>query len=151
MEEIVAPYSSQDLFLLKDFDEEFSDQLVSQAAEDPRPFSRKVDLWWVAVMIGATLDIKSPVPPRESLIKFHSGAILGREPWRVTALELLALSELGEKGLSKPSEVTSLAHQYAVTGLNWMRDKLQGATHPAVRLMTSLEEILVESSTPTKD
>ena len=142
MAEIVTPYTSQDLFLTKVFDNEFANELVSRSVDGPQPFPRKIDLWWVAVVVGAALGHRTPLPPADKLTKFNTGAILGREPWRVTNLELLALASEGEDIISKPSDVVRIGHEYAMTGLEWIADRLRGSSQPLLTLMTSLEEIL---------
>ena len=80
MAEIVTPYTSQDLFLTKTFDDEFANQLVSRGGNDRGPFPRKIDLWWTAVLVGAAIGHRTPMPPQDQLTKFNIGAILGREP-----------------------------------------------------------------------
>jgi hypothetical protein len=144
MAEIVTPYTSQDLFLTKAFDDEFASQLVSRSPDGRQPFPRKIDLWWVAVIVGATIGHRTSLPPTEKLTKFNTGAILGREPWRVTNLELLALASEGEDIISKPSDVVRIGHEYAMTGLQWLADKLRGSSQPTLTLMTALEEFLAE-------
>ena len=142
MAELVTPYTSQDLFLTKQFDDEFANQLVSRSGEGRQPFPRKIDLWWTAVMVGAAIGHRTPMPAADKLTKFNTGAILGREPWRVTNLELLALADEGEEVTAKPSDVVRIGHEYAFTGLGWLADELRGAAQPTIKLMTSLETIL---------
>lgn len=140
--EIVTPYTSQDLFLMKSFDDEFANQLVSRAGDGRQPFPRKIDLWWTAVIVGTAVGHRTPMPPVDQLTKFHTGAILGREPWRVTNLELLVLADEGESVIARPSDVVRLGHEYAFTGLSWLADELRGAAQPTIRLMTALEQLI---------
>ncbi len=142
MADIVTPYTSQDLFLTKSFDDEFARQLVSRSLGGRQPFPRKVDLWWTAVLIGAAVGHRTPMPPAEQLTKFHTGAVLGREPWRVTSLELLALADEGEPVIARPSDVVRLGHEYAFTGLRWLADELRGQAQPTLHLMTALGKFL---------
>ena len=142
MADIVTPYTSQDLFLTKAFDDEFANQLVSRSGGGRQPFPRKIDLWWTALMVGAAIGHRTPMPPVDQLTKFNTGAILGREPWRVTNLELLALAEEGESVIATPSNVVKVGHEYALTGLAWMADELRGAAQPTIHLMTALEQIV---------
>lgn len=142
MAEIVTPYTSQDLFLTRTFDEEFSNQLVSRSVDGRQPFPRKIDVWWAAVVVGAAIGHRSRLPASDKLTKFNTGAILGREPWRVTNLELLALASEGEDIISKPSDVVRIGHEYAMTGLDWLADKVRGSSQPTITLMTALAEVL---------
>ena len=150
MADIVTPYTSQDLFLLKAFDDEFASRLVSRfgprSGDGREPFPRKIDLWWTAVVIGAAIGHRTPMPGAHQLTKFNTGAILGREPWRVTNLELLALADKGEAVIGKPSEVVRIGHEYAFTGLGWLSDELRGAAQPMITLMTAFEAILPPGS-----
>ena len=142
MVDIVTPYTSQDLFLTRSFDDEFARQLVSRSVDGRQPFPRKIDLWWTAILIGVAQGHRTPMPPTEQLTKFNTGSILGREPWRVTSLELLALADEGEPVIDRPSEVVRLGHEYAFTGLVWLADELRGKAQPTLHLMTALGKLL---------
>ena len=145
MSDLCAPYTSQDLFLTKTFDDEFATILVERGGKEGSPFPRKIDLWWTAVMVGVAIGHPSSRPSRDKLIKFETGAIFGQQPWRVTHLELMALAEQTEGDELKPikpNTVVGIAHEYAFTGLDWIGDEVRGSAQPMIKLMTALERFL---------
>jgi len=142
MPDLVAPYVLQDLFLPRDFDDEFSGQLVSRASGGREPFARKIDLWWCAMMIGIAQGRRTSLPVADKLSKFNTGAILSRDPWRIANLELIALAEGGENVIATPAEVLKIGHEYAMTGLEWLADELRGSAQPILKLMTSLDTVI---------
>lgn len=142
MAEPIAPYVSQDLYLPRSFDDEFSDLLVSGKRGSEKPFPRKVDLWWATICIGAALGQHRPVV--KDRVKFHTGQIFANEQWRVTHMELLALGSEGEEALRRPVRVVEIAEEYGMAGIEWMTDKLRASTRPAIKLLMELDDLGVE-------
>ena len=143
MAEPIAPYVSQDLYLPRSFDDEFSDLLVSGKRGSDKPFPRKVDLWWATICIGAALGQHHPVV--KDRVKFHTGQVFANEQWRVTHMELLALGREGEDALRRPLRVVEIAEEYGMAGIEWMIDKLRAATRPAIKLLMELDNLGVET------
>lgn len=139
MTDLVAAYVNQDLHLPRDFDDEFSDLLVSQKGGSDKPFPRKVDLWWATVTIGAALGRYKPVTGDR--VKFHTGTVLGQEAWRVAHMELLALAREGEAALTNPHRVVEIADEYSMAGVDWITENLRGSSRPAMKLLSALKEI----------
>lgn len=139
MAEPIAPYVSQDLFLPRDFDAEFSELLVSGKRGADQPFHRKVDLWWATLCIGAAIGQHRPVP--KDRVKFHTGQVFANEQWRVTHMELLALGREGQEALRRPARVIEIAEEYGMAGIDWMTDRLRASTRPAVKLLMELESL----------
>ena len=139
MPEPIAPYVSQDLYLPRAFDEEFSDLLVSGAKGSEKPFPRKVDLWWVTICIGAALGQHRAVP--KDRVKFHTGQIFANEQWRVTHMELLALAREGKESLKRPTRVVEIAEEHGMAGIDWITDRLRASTRPAIKLLMELETL----------
>jgi hypothetical protein len=135
----IAPYVSQDLYLPRDFDDEFGDLLVSGKRGADQPFPRKVDLWWATICIGAALGQHRAVAKDRS--KFHSGQIFANEQWRVTHMELLALGREGRDVLRKPNRVVEIAEEYGMAGIDWMTERLRGSPRPAIKLLMELDSI----------
>jgi hypothetical protein len=79
--------------------------------------------------------------PQETT-KFHSGVILNSDPWRITHLELLALSEEGAVALDSPQRVIHIASEFANTGLSWIVDRLLGEAEPTLTLANRLAEVI---------
>ena len=122
MTDLVAAYVNQDLHLPRDFDDEFSDLLVSRKGGSDKPFPRKVDLWWATVMIGAALGRHKQVVKDRS--KFETGTILGQESWRIAHMELLALGREGESALESPRRVVEISDEYSMAGVDCQKLKL---------------------------
>lgn len=142
MAEPIAPYVSQDLYLPRDFDDEFSDLLVSGKRGSDKPFPRKVDLWWTTICIGAALGQHRPVAKER--VKFHTGQIFANEQWRVTHMELLALGREGEQALRRPVRVVEIAEEYGMAGIDWVTDKLRASTRPALKLLMELDSLGID-------
>ena len=139
MGSVPNPYSNQDLFVSKEFSESHMKHLVGRG--DPRkPFSRQVDLWWVALCLGIRAEYRTRLGPREGLVKFNDGGILASDPWRITHLELLALAELGEGGLGDPAATIQMASEYAATGLKAIGEMCVGAPEPTLTVVTRIVE-----------
>lgn len=139
MQEPIAGYVTQDLYLPRDFDDEFSDLLVDGKKASERPFPRKVDLWWTAICIGAALGDHRPVPKER--VKFNTGQVFANEQWRVAHMELLALARDGENALRQPARVVQIAEEYGMAGIDWISTRLRGSTRPALKLMLELEDL----------
>jgi hypothetical protein len=139
MQEPIAGYISQDLYLPRDFDDEFSDLLVDAKRSADKPFPRKVDLWWSTICIGAALGEFRSVP--KDRIKFNTGQVFANEQWRVAHMELLALARDGEKALKHPTRVVEIAEEYGMAGIEWITARLRGSNRPAFKLLMELEEL----------
>jgi hypothetical protein len=139
MSEPMAAYVSQDLYLPRNFDDEFGDLLVDLKRASDKPFPRKVDLWWATICIGAALGQYHPVAKER--VKFNTGQVFANEPWRVAHMELLALAREGEDVLRRPPRVVEIAEEYGMAGVNWITERLRGSTRPAIKLLMELEEV----------
>ena len=142
-------YRGQDLWIPKSFQDEFLEVLVGMA--DPRrPFSRQIDLWWFAFCVGVELGVRTPLPSRDNRVRFNEAGILESDPWRITHLELFALSELGvgdasgrESGESSdvaPGQVMQMANEYANTGFLDIRDGIRGLGDPQLYFVNGLRQ-----------
>jgi hypothetical protein len=141
MREVVNRYASIDLFIPSEHHDRIGD-FVSRSEKDTKPFARQVDIWWAAIGVGVQAGYRTPLPEKEKLVKFNTGAILGTDPWRITQLELLALSEEGEDVFEEPGRVVQIASEYAATGFPWLIEQMLGEAEPALALMNKLEEQL---------
>lgn len=139
MQEPIAGYVTQDLYLPRDFDDEFSDLLVDGKKASEKPFPRKVDLWWTTICIGAALGDHRAVPKER--VKFNTGQVFANEQWRVAHMELLALARDGENALRQPSRVVQVAEEYGMAGIDWISARLRGSSRPALKLMVELESL----------
>ena len=139
MAEPIAAYISQDLFLPRDFDDEFSDLLVDGKRASEKPFPRKVDLWWATICIGAAIGKRHAVP--KNRVKFNTGQVFANEQWRVAHMELLALACDGEEVLRRPVRVVEISEEYGMGGIEWMTERLRGMARPSLKLLMELEQI----------
>src|SRR5688500_14920196 len=116
MADIVNRYSSVDLFMPQDT------HTIIKEFHGPgdRPFPRLIDAWWLGLCIGVHEGEREPFASGDARVKFMAGDILSSDPWRVTHLELLALSLDGPELLQNPSKVIQLAMEYANYGLRWL-------------------------------
>jgi len=142
MDDFLTPYVSLNLFLPKAFVDEFLEALVSRKDDGIEPFARQIDLWWSALIIGVALDKRTPMPAQDPLSKFQTGQIFARDQWRIVNLELIVLAKEGEEVCATPSKVLDIGHEYMMTGLEWMTEKLRASSNPTLKLMTEIESIL---------
>ncbi len=136
---VVNPYLAQDLFISEEYHARLGD-FVSRDPKDALPFSRQVDAWWIAIGIGVRIGVRTPLP--EKRVKFNDGAILNSDPWRITHLQLLVLSEEDKESLSEPSRVIRIATEYANTGFGWIMETLVGEPEATLTLMNRIQEHL---------
>jgi hypothetical protein len=137
---VANPYAAQDLFIASDVRDRIDD-LVSRSEKDGgKPFARQVDAWWFAMNIGVRQGRRTKLPERQ--VKFNDGAILASDPWRITQLELLTLSELGIEALETPRATITMATEYANTGFVWLLETVLGAAEPNLALLNGLDEFL---------
>lgn len=107
---------------------------------DDSPFERQIDIWFLAVCIGARKG------KRTQLIRPHrfiTGELLSRDPYRIESLELLAVSYTDDPWiLERPSEIMDLANELAATGLAEIIDMLKdGSAKPIWNLTDNLTEL----------
>jgi hypothetical protein len=131
----VNPYAAIDLFLPEKVHQRV-DSLVSRGEADPKPFARQVDLWWAGIGRGVKSGVRTPMS--EKSVKFNTGVIFNSDPWRITHLELLALSAGGEEVLESPGQVVRIASEFANTGLMWIIDALLGEAEPTLTFMNQI-------------
>ena len=108
---------------------------------DDSPFERQIDIWFLAVCIGARKGKRTQIirPHR-----FITGELLSRDPYRIESLELLAVSYTDDPWiLERPSEIMDLANELAATGLAEIIDMLKGGSaKPIWNLTDSITELL---------
>ena len=107
---------------------------------DDSPFERQIDIWFLAVCIGARKGKRTQVIKPH---RFITGELLSRDPYRIESLELLAVSYTDNPWiLEKPSEIIDLANELAATGLAEIIDMLKGGSaKPIWNLTDNLVEL----------
>ena len=93
-------------------------QTESGRNRDNIPFDRYVDIWWLAMCIGVQEGRRTSLEPNKWHQFVRAGEVLPSNPWRIFQLQLLAVGVIGNADiLSKPSELISMANEFAATGL----------------------------------
>jgi hypothetical protein len=117
----------------------------AKPSPDDSPFERYIDMWFLAICIGARRG--KPVEVKKSH-KFMTGEILSRDPYRIELLELLAISHTKDPWiLEKPPRIIDLANQLAAAGLPEVIDMLQdGNAKPIWNLTDHIVELIPTES-----
>ncbi len=115
----------------------------SRPSPDDSPFPRQVDLWFLAVCVGAIAGRPIPV---EKPHRFINGEILSRDPFRIDLLELTAIAVKEDPWIiDKPADVMELANSLAASALPRVLEMLStGNSKPIWNLTESLLESLPE-------
>jgi hypothetical protein len=108
------------------------------------PFPRMVDLWFLAVCTAARLQLKPVDISKLETYKIIEGSIFSSDPWRVTALMLVAIAETGEVEIvGEPRRMMSIANGLAVAGLPRVLEMLkEGSDEPIWNLSEAIEQLL---------
>lgn len=112
----------------------------SRPSPDDSPFERQIDIWFLAVCLGARKGKRTEVIKPH---RFITGELISRDPYRVELLELLAISFTKDPWIiEEPSKIIDLANELAATGLPEVIGMLnEGNAKPIWNLTDSLTEI----------
>lgn len=147
MAALANPYASIDLFISSENSARLG-PFVKRGDKDSAPFARQVDAWWLAILAGVQLGIRTAISGTP--VKFNDGAILASDPWRITHLELLAIAEDDEGSgvgvLQHPRQVIRIATEYANTGFDWLFEQLTGEHQPVLTLTNRLGALASDSA-----
>jgi hypothetical protein len=118
----------------------------AKPSPDDSPFERYIDMWFVAVCLGAKRG-KPPKAPKTKTHKFQTGVILSGDPYRIEFLELLAISHFNDPFiLENPSKIVDMANEFAAVGLPELVEMLNsGNGKPIWNLTDSLSERLTDN------
>ena len=114
----------------------------SRPSPEDSPFERQIDIWFLAVCLGARSAKRTPVARSQSH-RFITGELLSRDPHRIELLELLAISFTKDPWIiERPSEIMNLANDLAATGLPQVLEMLNdGNAKPIWNLSDRLIEL----------
>ncbi|MFI7408719.1 hypothetical protein ACIBU0_08650 [Streptomyces sp. NPDC049627] len=129
----VARYAGIDLYMPED-----THRIIRNYTGQGKIFSRQIDGWWLGLCIGVRKRERLPFPSDSQRVKFIDGSIFNSDPWRVTHLELLALSKEGADVLGDPRRVVGLAMEYANFGLEWLGNECLLKTEPTLSVLNRL-------------
>lgn len=143
------PFQGIDISVPEEFREKFHQycQTGGRAVIDQSPFPRMVDLWFLAVCVGARLGLKPAELGNIDTYKIIEGSIFGNDPWRVHTLLLIAIAQTGDVEIvSEPRRIMSLANGLAVAGLPKVIEMLKdGEGEPIWNLSEAVEALIRKS------
>lgn len=115
------PFAGLDIMISDDFRSHFDTYVQRREGKGARPvhqpFARNIDMWFAALCLAVKKGLK-PVSPSGKMYKAAEGVVLSSDPWRPTALTLLAIAEANDAAIvSRPGEMLRIASSYAAAGL----------------------------------
>ncbi len=132
------PFQTADLRIPESYREEVSRYCQGPTQEGRKtwlgeaPFPRMVDMWFLALCLGAKQGKKEDLTGVK-MHKFMDGTVLSTDPWRIDALMLLAISRTADTEIVvHPSRVINLANEYAAGGLPDVLDMLRDGDADAI-------------------
>lgn len=106
-------------------------QSDSNRNRDNIPFTRYVDIWWLAMCIGIQEGRRTTLDSGKWHQFVRAGEVLPSNPWRIFQLQLLAIGVTGNTDiLSKPGDLISMANEFAATGLPILLNEALGSQVP---------------------
>ena len=132
------PFQTADLRIPESYREEVSRYCQGPTQEGRKtwrgeaPFPRMVDMWFLALCLGAKQGKKEDLTGVK-MHKFMDGTVLSTDPWRIDAIMLLAISRTANTEIvAHPSRVINLANEYAAGGLPDVLDMLKDGDADAI-------------------
>lgn len=115
------PFAGADIMVPEEYREHF-DAFVQKkegraAQAVHQPFGRNVDMWFFAICLAVRKGL-APATYSGKTYKAAEGVVLNSDPWRPTALTLLALGETNDITIvDRPGDMLRIANGYALAGL----------------------------------
>ena len=143
------PFQTADLRIPESYREEVSRYCQGPTQEGRKtglgeaPFPRMVDMWFLALCLGAKRGKKEDLSGVK-MHKFMDGTVLSSDPWRIDALMLMAIGMTDDTEIvAEPAKVINLANEYAAGGLPDVIDMLKDGDADAIyNLSDNLEDII---------
>lgn len=122
------PFAPLDIMISEDHRPFFEMYVQRQSGRNARPvhqpFARNIDMWFAAICIAVKKGL-SPVQPSGKQYKAAEGVVLSSDPWRPTALTLLAIAENDDETIvNRAGDMLRIASGYAAAGLPELFDLL---------------------------
>lgn len=144
------PFAGSDIMIPDDFRDHFDTYVQKKEgrAAQPihQPFSRNIDMWFFAICLAVKKGL-NPAPHSGKTYKAAEGVVLNSDPWRPTALTLLAIGETQDVSIiERPGDMLRIASSYAMAGLPELLallDERQGDT--ALDFLSEAVENLVRT------
>ena len=111
---------------------------------DSSPFPRRVDMWFAALSIAARNGLSPVDLSTHKTVSFVEGEIFDRDPWRIRALILVALSVDGAIDVvDDPPRMMSIANGLAAAGTPLIVRMLsEGEDRQIWNLSEAMQELL---------
>ena len=121
------PFAGLDIMIADDYRPHFDTFVQRREGKGSRPvhqpFARNIDMWFVAICLAVKKGLK-PASPSGKMYKAAEGVVLSSDPWRQTALTLLAIAESDDATIVNPKKlspersaaVCGQCHAYAYPG-----------------------------------
>ena len=116
-------FAGTDIHLPEKFQEYFHAYCLTRTEgsrnnPEDSPFPRMVDMWFLALCIAVTENLKPDLEPKGKAYKAIEGVVFGSDIWRSNSLMLLAVAHSGDVEITdKPNEMMRIANGYAMAGL----------------------------------
>ena len=116
---------------------------------DRSPFPRRVDMWFTALSLAARLGLSPLDLSNDNTIAFVEGQIFDRDPWRIRALMLVALSvDKSIDVVNNPTRMMAIANGLAAAGVPTIVKMMsEGEDRHIWNLSEAIEKLLVTQQT----
>ena len=146
------PFQTADLRIPDSYREEVSRYCQGPTQEGRNtglgeaPFPRMVDMWFLALCLGAKQGNKEDLSGVK-MHKFMDGTVLSSDPWRIDALMLLAIALTDNTEIvAEPGKIINLANEYAAGGLPDVIDMLKDGDADAIYNLSDNLEYAIKNS-----
>ena len=140
------PFQAIDISVPIEYHEAFErySQRSANANADDSPFPRMVDLWFLAVCVGARLGLEPVDTSGHETRKIIDGSIFASDPWRVEMLMLIAIARTDDVAtVSQPRKVMALASGLAAAGLPRVLEMLkEGESQSIWNLSDAIDSLI---------
>lgn len=124
------PFAGLDIMIPEDYREHFDTYVQRREGKGARPvhqpFARNIDMWFAAICLAVRKGLK-PASSSAKVYKAAEGVVLSSDPWRPTALTLLAIADADDATIvNRPGEMLRIASGYAIAGLPELLAILEG-------------------------
>lgn len=150
------PFPNAELRIPADYEDQIERYTRSRPSGGDRPdpedapFPRQVDMWFLAVCLGAINEARVALPANLSH-KFNTASVFETDPPRIELLELLAIAASGDPYIiSDPKKVIDLANEFAAGGLPLVLEMLDsGHSNAMDNLSGQIQRLLRASLQPS--
>jgi hypothetical protein len=115
------PFAGSDINVPEEFRQYFDSYVQKKDGANARPvnqpFARNVDMWFFAICLAVKKGL-SRAEPSGKMYKAAEGVVLNSDPWRPTAITLLAIADTNDVSvIDRPGEMLKIANGYSIAGL----------------------------------